>query len=362
MTHDLATTEAQLGRLWQGGPGTNVRDFELGADTKLAIVSDLHMGDGGWSDDLRHNTRAVRTALQWYRQNGYSVVLLGDVEDLWKFDLPAVRLCYDETIYQDLASLGAGPTCPRRIRVFGNHDLDWRGLDDPAAGRPTGPPPGVPEAVRLTRASQPVALFVHGHQGSLDSDKRAWFSRFFVRIWRSIEPIPHAFGWYPTNPAATECKVMGDFERSVYAWAKRARAILVCGHSHRAYFGSRSRADVIHEEIATETAAGKEDKTAAARRKELRDERRKGRDLGPLEADGHVVPCYFNSGCGLYTTGITAIEVEGAGDAEIRLVFWRVGSGAPEAWRRDRLGLTSAGGLLSDVQRGAARALEAGLR
>jgi predicted phosphodiesterase len=361
MTHDRATTSAQLDALWRCGARTNVRDVELVPDTKLAIVSDLHMGDGSWSDDLRRNTEAVRSALRWYRDKGYTVVLLGDVEDLWKFDLPAVRRCYDETIYRDMALLGPGPTCPRRIRVFGNHDNDWRGLDDPAAGRRTGPPPGVPEAVRLRRGGQSVALLIHGHQGSLDSDKGAWFSRFFVRIWRWIEPIFHLFGWYPTNPAATECKVMDDFERSMYDWAKHARAILVCGHSHRAYFGSRSRADVIHEEIATAIAAGKGDKATVARRKELRDERRKGRDIGPLDANGQIVPCYFNSGCGLYTTGITAIEIEGAGDGEIRLVFWKVGSSAPEVWRYDRLGLVSAGGLLSDVQRGAARVVEAGV-
>jgi len=359
MTHDLATTNAQLGTLWQGGAGTNVRDVELVPDTKLAIVSDLHMGDGSGSDDLRRNTEAVRVALRWYCETGYSVVLLGDIEDLWKFDLPAVRRRYGETIYQDMALLGPGPTCPRRFRVFGNHDIDWRGLDDPAAGPRSGPPPGVPEAVRLMRGGQPVALFVHGHQGSLDSDKGTWFSRFFVRIWRWIEPILHAFGSYPTNPAATECKVMGDFERSMYDWAKRTRAILVCGHSHRAYFGSRSRADVIHQQIEAATAEGKKDKATDARRKELKDERWKGRDLGPLDGKGQVVPCYFNSGCGLYTTGITAIEIKGAGDGEIRLVFWKVGSSAPEAWRRDRLGLVSTAGLLSDVQRGAARAVEA---
>ncbi len=360
MTHDMATTNVQLRALWDGGAGSNVRHVELGPNVKLAVLSDLHMGDGGGGDDLHHNESAVTAALSHYSADNYTVILLGDVEDLWKFDLAAVTRRYGGTIYRVMASLGRGPSCPRRIRVFGNHDIDWRGLDDPAAGPRSGSPPGVPEAVILKRDGTPMALLVHGHQGSIDSDKAAWFSRFFVHIWGWMEIVFHAFGWYPTNPAATACKVMGDFERSMYAWAKGARAILICGHSHRAYFGSRSRADVLHQGIQAATAAGKGDRSAEARRKELKDERRKGRDLGALDAKGHVVPCYFNSGCGLYTTGITAIEIDGAGDGEIRLVFWKVGAAAAEVWRRDCLGLASTGGVLSDVQRGATRPVEAG--
>jgi hypothetical protein len=351
MTHNVMATTDELGQLWNTRPGTSVHDIELRPDTKLAIMSDLHMGDGSWSDDLRRNTEAVRVALRWYCEKGYSVVLLGDIEDLWKFDLPAVRRQYGGTIYQDMALLGLGSACPRRFRVFGNHDIDWRGLDDPAAGPPSGRPPGVPEAVRLMRGGQPVALFVHGHQGSLDSDKAAWFSRFFVHIWRFIEPIAHAIGWYPTNPAATECKVMGDFERSMYAWAKHAHAILICGHSHRAYFASRSHADVLHEQLDAAARAGvAADPQVRARRRELKDERRKGRDIGPLDERGRLVPCYFNSGCCLYTTGITAIELDGADDGTIRLVFWDTQSRARKQWEQEALGLATGRGLVNAVR------------
>ncbi len=55
------------------------------------------------------------------------------------------------------------------------------------------------------------------------------------------------------------------------------------------------------------------------RRNDLEDERNKGRDIGPLDNKADIVPCYFNDGCGLYTDGITAIEIE---NDDIRLVQW----------------------------------------
>ena len=363
MTHELTATNEQLDALWASKAGTNVRTLELTSDTKLALFSDLHMGDGGKSDDMRRNTNAVVAALRHYRAEGYTIILLGDVEDLWKFDMPPVADHYLESVYKELRDFEvngesdgrslAAPTACRRIRVYGNHDLDWRGLTDPAATAVPTPPPGAPEAVKLRRNGRDLMLMVHGHQGSVDSDRDAWFSRFFVHIWRFLEPIAHALGWYPTNPAATECKVMGDYERAMYAWAKGAGAILVCGHSHRAYFASRSRADELRDELraAIDGDGTSDDKTnGAGRRKELADERSKGRDVGPLDAPGQLVPCYFNTGCCLYTTGITAIEIDGAAEGRIRLVFWDAASGKRKAWHDEPLGLQSGAGLLGKVQ------------
>jgi len=355
MTHNLATTNGQLDALWREEERAHVLAFELRPATKIAVISDLHMGDGGRSDDLRRNTSAVAAALRHYAANGFTVILLGDVEDFWKFDLAAVKRQYEATIYRELASLDGAASPPRRIRVFGNHDIEWRALDDPATGDSKAGPRGAPEAVILKREGRPVALMVHGHQGSIDSDKAAWFSRFFVHIWGSlIEPAAHAIGWYPTNPAATECRVMADFERSMYSWAKRAGAILICGHSHRAYFASRSRADVLRQSLGSSFPVDGSKYADAGRRKELKDERRKGRDIGVLDDKGLVVPCYFNSGCGLYTTGLTAIEIDGVDD-QIRLVFWNTEDGTRKVRRHDDLS-----GLLRDVTGRRARKIEQG--
>ena len=49
------------------------------------------------------------------------------------------------------------------------------------------------------------------------------------------------------------------------------------------------------------------------------EEKDRGRDIDPAEDEDEPLPCYFNSGCALYTSGITTLEIE---DDEIRLVKW----------------------------------------
>ncbi|HPA50015.1 MAG TPA: metallophosphoesterase family protein [Thermoanaerobaculia bacterium] len=327
---DQALTETQLNSLWEPKDGHSI-DLDLEAGLKLAILSDLHLGDGTASDDFRDNEPALRAALRRYRDDGVRLVLLGDIEDFWKFDLDPVERRYRDTVYKDLRAF---PT--PALRIFGNHDIEWRQLRDPAAALPDPTRDGFPEGVRLIVDRVPRALLVHGHQGTLDSDRGAWFSRFFVHIWGSLEPFVHALGLHPTNPAATASDVLGDFERTLYSWGKTHGRVLICGHSHRAYFASRSRAEQLRDEqdrlsrspAPARSSARKSStlKQLEGLRAELEDERKKGRDIGPLDAGGAPGAWYYNTGCGLYSNGVTAIEIErpagAASQPVIRLVFW----------------------------------------
>lgn len=327
---DQASTPQQLDALW-ADHSPRVVELDVATGSKLAVLSDLHLGDGSDSDDFRDNEPGLRAALRSYRGQGYSLILLGDVEDLWKFDLDPVAARYDATIYSDLRSYN-----PRPLRIFGNHDIEWRRPGDPAGAAPNPSANGFPEGVRLLVDGKPRAILVHGHQGTVDSDRGAWFSRFFVHIWGSLEPLVHALGLHPTNPAATASKVMGDYERTLYAWGKARQVVVICGHSHRAYFASRSRADALRAALGAAQGAGMMDAATKAHLEELRaeleDERRKGRDIGPI--DDAPGAWYYNTGCGLYSSGITAIEVErpdGNAAPVITLAFWDRG-GARKQW------------------------------
>ncbi len=58
----------------------------------MVVFSDLHMGDGGPRDDFRFNAELVRSALHgYYLPKGFSLVLNGDIEELQRFRLPAIR-------------------------------------------------------------------------------------------------------------------------------------------------------------------------------------------------------------------------------------------------------------------------------
>jgi UDP-2,3-diacylglucosamine pyrophosphatase LpxH len=294
-------------------------------NSRYAIISDTHLGDGKGADDFIQNKNALITALEHYYQTGFSIILLGDIEELWQFDLQDIVKTYNKDVYARLRAFGR----KRLTRIFGNHDLEWGGLVDPTRAI-SSQRTFAPEAIKLSDGKGKVRiLLVHGHQGSLDADKFTWFSRFWVRLYGGVEPILKYTGLFRAS-SATKSQVAKDYERTLYTWAKRNKTILICGHSHRAIFASRSYGEKIQDQI---TDLQVKSQTRGIRsvqkiqylreidqlQRELEDEKEKGRLIEPVEKDQKPLPCYFNSGCGLYSDGMTVIEIE---DDDIRLVKW----------------------------------------
>ncbi|MEW5871941.1 MAG: metallophosphoesterase [Chloroflexota bacterium] len=320
----------QLSALWQD---PSIPTLDLGAH-KFALISDLHLGDGGEADDFWDNLAALERALDHYLARAYTLLLLGDIEEFWQFDLPAIQARYDESIYARMRAFGEA----RLWRIFGNHDHEWAGLVDPTRS-PAGQARNhfAPPAIKLKDASGASRiLLVHGHQGTLDSDKYAWFSRFAARLFRGIEPYARAVGLYSPT-ASTKSPIARDYERTLYQWAKASKVLLVCGHSHRAIFASHSYGEKLETQVAQLKAENSLSKTSKRKRVEnleqisqlqrrIADERDKGRLIEPTEPSGQPLPCYFNTGCGIYSDGLTALEIE---DDEIRLVKWGRSSLAP---------------------------------
>jgi len=290
-------------------------------DPGLAVISDLHMGAGGAADNFRGNERALMQALAAYREGGRRLVLLGDTEELWQFDMPEIRR-YRRPIYSRLRDFGPAGV----LRVWGNHDDMWA---HPETEDPSGAGPAS-EAILVETGGRPV-LMVHGHQGSLESDLMGGISRILVRLFRCFEGpwmlLMKALRLY--RKPSTMTRIRRDFERMMYRWATDRNTVLVCGHSHRAVFASRSQAERLRAHIghlrdllsmvppeAPEAAEMRLELRGAAR--ELRRERRRGRDFVSV-AEGDASPLYFNSGCGLYREGMTALELD---PFEARLVKW----------------------------------------
>ncbi len=88
---------------------------------KYAIISDVHLGNKSNADDFAHNENITMNTLNYYQEKGYKLILLGDIEEMWQFDLTEIRKKYDDTIYNKIRSFGD----ERVIRIFGNHDIDW---------------------------------------------------------------------------------------------------------------------------------------------------------------------------------------------------------------------------------------------
>lgn len=314
-------TEKKLDAIWQNDE-IPVLDTE---GNKYFIFSDSHLGDGGDADDFHKNEKTLETALKFYKKEGYKLILLGDIEELWQFVQEKVENRYGGNIYKKIKNFG--DACI--YRVFGNHDIDWCTLMDPAKNNPLKCDIAIEALKMKIGQSNTMILLVHGHQGSINSDKAEWSSRFWVRFLKPLEKIGRKVGIY-RNPSTTKTKIKKNYERILYSWAKRKKVLLICGHSHRAIFSAMSPLNrwkkgitklkgEIRKNRKNKKLVEEKHKKIKELRKKIKAEKWKKRKIASIDPEGEPLPCYFNTGCSLYRKGITGIEIA---DDWIKLVKW----------------------------------------
>jgi predicted phosphodiesterase len=326
-----AEVHAALSRALEGAD-TLVFELDLDAPHRFIIFSDTHKGARDPADEFERCEPAYTAALRDYQARGFSLILLGDIEELWEQGFRKV-----ENHYADLMRLEAGFGAGRYYRVWGNHDDAWM---DPFAVRsrlaPYMPTAAVYEGIRLSAcvAGQEVGtlFMLHGHQGTFGSDRIRPVSRLFLRwIVRPLQRLGLPIG--KSTPAKDVC-LRGQHDREMYHWAERqAKLILIAGHTHRPVWSSRTHLQMLEAELAAAKAAP--DPAAPegrARIAELGEEIERRRIENPpcndLVETGGLVGCYFNTGCCRFEDGdITGIELE---DGMLRLVKWTSGRAVSE--------------------------------
>lgn len=294
---------------------------------RTVVLSDQHQGDGTrGSDDFRLNREVYAAALRHYLDDGYRLVSLGDVEELWESDFPDIAAAYPDIYAIERQFHDNG----RLVRVHGNHDLFWRRGDVLAEFlAPLFPGIVVHESVLLEGAHGSIFL-THGHQGECFSDRFWRVSRFLVRhLWKPLQRLLHI----PSTGAAKNVRKRNRREREHYVWAKQKKLLFIAGHTHRALFASLSKLDRLRSAIEDlERRRSELDRRTDEYRALAAGIERNVRELaertdrefrsGPepvFETEGGTVPCYFNDGCCSYTNGLTALEIDGG---MIRLVKW----------------------------------------
>ncbi len=305
-------------------PATEVRELDL-ESARLIVFSDLHKGARDGADDFRRSERAYQAALGYYLEEEYTLITLGDVEELWKYRPDEVIAAYPMSFELEAEF----HRHQRYMRFWGNHDDLWRHED--AVSKRLGrfyPGIKVREALKLrvTSGGQELGLIflVHGHQGTLESDRFGWFSKLVVRfVWR---PIQRRFGFVATTPAR-DWSLRQRHEEAMFRWARsqRARPLMIAGHTHRPIFGTskppkpdlRSAKEIESDLRAAKAGGGSRDRIAPLRG-ELEwtkaDARRAAPPI-PIRP-----PCYFNTGCCCFPDGdVTGIEIA---EGKIRLIRW----------------------------------------
>jgi hypothetical protein len=128
-------------------------------DSGFVVFSDAHRGDGTGADDFAANSLIFKCALDYYLAEGFTLIELGDAEELWEIERFDQIYITHTSIYQRLAAFhDSDPQKTRYIKIWGNHDLYWQ--DNEAALRRLFPGISVYEAALLDGR----ILLWHGHQ------------------------------------------------------------------------------------------------------------------------------------------------------------------------------------------------------
>ncbi len=298
----------KLDRLYDEAPVLQLQD-----DDRLVVFSDLHLGNGGADDDFLKNVPVFSAALAgYYEKSNYYLVLNGDIEELARFSLASIT-----ARWSDVYALWAGFAARHALfKLAGNHDL---ALLHRRPGDLTFP---VGESLRLEIGDKPLWLF-HGHQVS----RLDWVFQTLGTLLLRWLLHPLGIGNYTV---AHSSRRRFRVERRAYLYARAKKMLAVIGHTHRPLFESLPRLDTVKMEIESlvrrypqATAADKpglERQLASLKREyaELQAGERPRRGES-LYHDGPLLPCLFNSGCGIGRHGITAIEFDAR---RARLVYW----------------------------------------
>jgi predicted phosphodiesterase len=223
------------------------RSLEL-ETARYIVFSDHHKGKHDGADDFLRCERAYLGALKHYAREGYTLVVLGDAEELWECQpKPVLRA------YANILELERRFFPDRYLRVWGNHDDEW---ESPRRVRKhlwqVYSELEVHEALyfEVTEGdTEHGALFlVHGHQGSFLSDRLAGVTKLVVRfVWRTVQRLTRK----PSTTPATDACLRNKHDKAMYDWAAQQSGIVtVAGHTHRPVFNSKTHLQQLEEELA----------------------------------------------------------------------------------------------------------------
>ena len=262
---------------------------------KLIVMSDMHRGDGSGADDFAQNSLIYRCALEYYLENGFTYIELGDAEELWENDNFDQIYITHTPVYDLLAKFhDPDPEKTHYIKVWGNHDLYWKDHQD--IYQSLLPGIQIYEAILLNNS----ILMIHGHQADpMCSGPVAAVSQFFVNhIWADLQ----RGGVKDPTRAATNPGLCNEVDERLHKWATnndRGITAIIAGHTHRAVFENLSLTE-----------------------KRLEALRFESEDTAQLQARHD--PRYYNAGSCVHPMSITGIEItfEDGSGPRLYLVKW----------------------------------------
>lgn len=194
---------------------------------RLAVISDLHLGQGDASDRFKHNDSEFLKFLKNLELDFEHIILLGDIWETltskWSSD-PKQGLRWAREAHPDLAHRFERT---QYLYVHGNHDLV-------AASQ------GVPDRL-LIDADGVRLLFTHGHHHDWLIRRARWFSEWTIWLGAWVEriglsalyQIVYCLDLSLSRPRSHPLR--DSFQRWAFGLAGNASAdVVVTGHTHHA--------------------------------------------------------------------------------------------------------------------------------
>ncbi len=253
---------------------------------KFIIFSDQHKGNRDSADDFANHEFNYLRALEYYSQQNFSFINMGDSEEIWKYKPEEVLPKNEKTFAAEAVFQPY-----HYYKTFGNHDIIWKNKwDTERLLKSYFPfPLKIYEGVILKTQvnDQAVNIFcTHGHQGDKMSDNNAFSTWIIAHIWTPVQRYLRI----NVNTPSKDDLLKNKHNKLMHQWgSNRKNVLLVTGHTHNPVFASGRYSDHPSNNI----------------------------ELGSTEK---LRPVYFNTGCCCYNDGdITGIEIA---DGFIRLVKW----------------------------------------
>lgn len=218
---------------------------KIDGNSKIVIMSDVHRGDGSYSDSFIDNRNVYYAALLYYYKEGYTLVEAGDGDELWK-NKSFRDIAYN---YKGVFKLMKRFNKEKRLHLlYGNHDekksskefidkevsyLNCMGIGEDFVKFVKDVE--YKEGIVLNYTPLNKDIFItHGHQVDFMNYELCMISKFLVRyFWRFLEGV--AGFKAPTSPA-NNYKKGGVIDDKLEAWAKKNNKFIICGHTHKSRF------------------------------------------------------------------------------------------------------------------------------
>ncbi len=211
--------------------------------SKIVLMSDCHRGDGTWGDNFAKNQSYYFTALNFYYNNNFTYIEIGDGDELWENKKFTDILYMHKDVFWLLSKFHNEG---RFYNIYGNHDMIKKdksfiekNMYQYYDGREKKLIPlfnniKMHEGLVLKHRETNNKIFlVHGHQVDFFNYNLWRLAEFLVRnLWRPFE----SHGIKDKASPAKNYKKKDTIDSKLIDWVIKEKHMLIAGHTHRPMF------------------------------------------------------------------------------------------------------------------------------